>query len=102
MNDKKGSVIMNNKIEEFMNTMKLNELIHKKKMDDEKKNTIIWVLAIIGAIAAIAAISYSVYRYFTPDYFDDFDDDYDDDFDDNYWDEEEEELTSAPTEVAPE
>lgn len=80
---------MNNRIEELMNAVKLNELVHKKKMDDEKKNTIVWTLAIIGAVAAMAAVSYAVYRYFAPDYYDDFDDDYDDDFDDDYCDEEE-------------
>ena len=43
------------------------------KKDNEKKcNTVLWVLAIIGAVAAVAAISYAVYRYMTPDYLDDF------------------------------
>lgn len=81
---------MNTKFEELMSAVKFNELVHKKKMDDEKKNTIIWVLATLGAVTAIAGIAYAVYRYFTPDYYDDFDDDYDDDFDDDYYDEEEE------------
>ena len=43
-----------------------------------------WVLAIIGAIAAVAGIAYAVYRFFTPDYLEDFEDDFDDDFDDYF------------------
>lgn len=30
-----------------------------------------WVLAIIGAVAAVAGIAYAVYRFFTPDYLED-------------------------------
>ena len=43
------------KIEELLETVKLNELLNRKeKEQDEKvKRTIIWVLAIIGAVAAI-------------------------------------------------
>ena len=47
-------------------------------------------LAIIGAVAAVAAIAYGVYRFFTPDYLEDFEDDFDDDFDDDFFEEEEE------------
>ena len=46
-------------------------------------------------IAAVAAIAYAVYRYFTPDYLEDYDDDYDDRFDDDFFDDEEEEPKSA-------
>ena len=42
-------------------------------------------LAIIGAVAAIAAIAFAVYKYLTPDYLDDFDsDDMYDNFDDDF------------------
>ena len=34
----------------------------------EKGNKIVWILAIIGCVAAVAAIAYAVYRFFTPDY----------------------------------
>ena len=52
-----------------------------QRRDEEKhKNTVLWVLAIIGAVTAIAGIAYAVYRYLTPDYLEDFDDDFDDDF----------------------
>ena len=56
-----------NKLEDMIAASKLNELLHKK--DDEKaKNTLLWVLAIVGAVAAIAGIAYAVYKFFTPDY----------------------------------
>jgi hypothetical protein len=62
------------------------------RKDNEKKcNTVLWVLAIIGAIAAVAGIAYAVYRYMTPDYLDDFDDELDDDFEDDFFDDEEDE-----------
>lgn len=63
------------------------------KKDNEKKgNTLLWALAIIGAVAAVAAIAYAVYRYMTPDYLDDFDDEFDDDdFEDDFFDDEEDE-----------
>ena len=64
------------KIEELIAASKLNELLHKKDVEESKKksNVIIIVLAVIGAVAALAAIVYAIYRYFTPDYLDDFDD----------------------------
>ena len=34
----------------------------------------------MGIVAAIAAISYAVYRFVTPDYLEDYEDDFDDDF----------------------
>ena len=80
---------MSNKIEEMLNAAKLNEFIHKKQIEDEKKTTIIWILAIIGAITAVAAIAFAVFRYFAPDYLEDFDDDFDDDFYDDFYDDDE-------------
>lgn len=41
-----------NKMEELINASKLNELLHKKEEEDKKKNCYLWVLAIIGAVAA--------------------------------------------------
>ncbi len=76
----------------------VNELINKEeevKMRETKRDPILWALAIIGVIAAVAAISYAVYRYFTPDYLEDYDDDYDDRFDDDFFDDEEEEAKPA-------
>ncbi|ADL04324.1 hypothetical protein [Lacrimispora saccharolytica] len=72
------------RLEDFMNSSRMNELLHKKEQDD-KKNCILWILAIIGAVAAVAGIAYTVYRFFTPDYLEDFEDDFDDDFDDDFF-----------------
>ena len=80
--------------------MNLNNLYHnekiedliaalKKKEDEKEKNTVLWVLAIIGAVAAVAGIAFAVYRFFAPDYLEDFEEDFDDDFDDYFEDEEE-------------
>lgn len=76
---------MSNKLEELLNTAKINELLHKKELEEKNKNTIVIVLAIIGAVAAIAGIAFAVYKYLTPDYLDDFDsDDIYDNFDDDF------------------
>lgn len=77
---------MNNtmsKVEELIAETKLKELLNKKE-DEKQKSTIIWVLAIIGAVAAVAGIAYAVYRFLTPDYLEDFEEDFDDDFDDYF------------------
>ena len=77
------------KVEELIAETKLNELLRKKE-DDKQKNTVLWVLAIVGAVAAVAGIAYAVYRFFTPDYLEDFEEDFDDDFDDDFFDDEDE------------
>ena len=77
-----------------LNNLNLNEKIEdllaalKKKEDEKEKNTVLWVLAIIGAGAAVAGIAFAVYRFFAPDYLEDFEEDFDDDFDDYFEDEE--------------
>ena len=38
-------------------------------------------------IAAVAAIAYAVYCFFTPDYLEDFEEDFEDDFDDDFFNE---------------
>lgn len=76
---------MSNKVEELLNTARINELLHKKELEEKNKNTIVIVLAIIGAIAAVAGIAFAVYKYLTPDYLDDMDsDDMYDSFDDDF------------------
>ena len=66
---------------------KLAELLGKKTEPEKKTHPIVWALAIIGAIAAIAGIAYAVYRHMNPDYFDDFDfDDIDEEFEDEFED----------------
>ena len=82
-----------NRIEELMDFVRTHDVKELKdywnKRDEEKRNnTLLWVFAIIGAVAAVAAIAYAVYRYFTPDYLEDFEDDFDDDFDDDFFEDE--------------
>ena len=50
--------------------VKVEELLEalKKRDEDKNKNTVLWVLAIIVAVTAVAGIAYAVYRYFAPDY----------------------------------
>lgn len=80
--DRKGWDSMN-RVEELIAETKLKDLLNKKEEDQQKK-IIIWVLAIIGIVAAVAAIAYGVYSFFKPDYLEDFEDDFDDDFDDYF------------------
>jgi hypothetical protein len=73
----KGCVGMANKFEDFLNAIKIGQLIHRKE-PERRRHTVMCVLAIVGAVAVIAAIAYAVYRYMNPRYLDDFDDDFDD------------------------
>ena len=72
-----------NKLESMIEMTKLNELLGKKEEEKKKCNVLLWVFAIGGAVAAVAAICYAVYRYFTPDYMVDFEDDFEDDFEED-------------------
>ncbi|WP_099468763.1 DUF4366 domain-containing protein [Konateibacter massiliensis] len=80
------------KLDELLSMSKVNELLRKQEEEKKCKNTILWVFAIIGAVAAVAGIAYAAYKFFTPDYLEDFEDDFEDDFDDDFFDEEEEEV----------
>ena len=64
---------------------KFQELIDAvKAKNEETENKLIWCLALIGGVVIVAIIAYAVYRFLTPDYYDDYDDDdFDDDFDDS-------------------
>lgn len=80
-----------NKLDEILDNARVNELLGRKKEEEKKCNKLLWVFAVIGAIVAVAAIAYAVYRYLTPDYLEDFEDDFDDDFEDDFFEDEEEE-----------
>lgn len=76
------------KANDFINAVKANEFLNLKKKEEEKKcSKWAWVIGIILGAAAIAAIAYGLYCYFTPDYLEDFEDDLDDDFNDEFEDE---------------
>ena len=69
------------KLSDLLEMTKVSDIITKKEKEDNK---IVWALAIIGAIAAVAGIAFAVYKYLAPDYMDDFDEDFDEDFDDDF------------------
>lgn len=77
------------KIEDLIEMTRINELLDKREAANAKKpsNVILWVLAIIGSISAVAIIAYLVYQYMTPAYEDDYYDDDFDDFEDDFEDE---------------
>ena len=81
-------------LEEYMSKamfLELLDAIRAGKKEDEKESKLFLILAIIGGIVAVAAIAYGVYRFLTPDYFDDYDDD--DDFDDDdFFDDDEDDF----------
>lgn len=52
----------------------------EKAAENQTGKKVLWCLAIIGAVAAVAAIAVAVYKILTPEKLDDFDDDFDDDF----------------------
>ena len=80
-----------NKLDEILENAGVNEILGRKK--EKKCNKLLWAVAIIGAIAAVAAIAYAVYHYLQPDYLEDFEDDFDDDDeDDDFFEDEDEEA----------
>ena len=74
------------KVEGLVAESKLSDLLRKRE-EEKSKHVVIWVLAIIGAVAAVAGIAYAVYCFLTPDYLEDLDEDFDDE--DFFSDEEE-------------
>lgn len=55
-----------NRVEEMMDLMKahdlreLKEFFNKKEEEQKKNNTLVWVFAIIGIVAAVAGIAFLV------------------------------------------
>ena len=44
------------RVEEIVNSTRLNDFLHRKEEEEKQKNCILWILAIIGVVAAVAAI----------------------------------------------
>ena len=91
MSKKVEDMLKDNKISEMLCASKLNDLL-KKEEEEKKPSKAVNIFAVLGAIVAIAAAVYGIYRFFTPDYLDDFEDDYDDEFDDDFFEDEEDEA----------
>ena len=76
------------KIDDIIEMTRINELLDKREAANARKpsNVILWILAVLGAVSAVAIISFLVYKYMTPafedDYYDDDFDDFEDDFED--------------------
>ena len=83
----KGRGLMD-KIEDMITETKLYEMLRKRDQDKVKK-TVLCILAIVGAVVAVAGIAYAVYRFLTPDYLEDFEEDFDDDFEDDFFEDDE-------------
>lgn len=85
------------KVEELMEFVKTHDIKELKDYwthkEEEKKrnNTILWIFAAIGVVAAVAGIAYAVYRYLMPDCLEDYDDDFDD-FEDDFFEDEEDDA----------
>lgn len=87
-------------LEELLATAKLSALLDKKEEQEGKK--VLWVLAIVGAVAVIAGIAAAVYHYLSPDYLDDIEDEFEDDFFEDEDDDDEEEEEEPVEEAAEE
>lgn len=85
-----------NKIDEILDILKNNVV----KKEEKKTCPFVWILAIIGAVVAVGAIGYAVYRYFSAEELDDFDDDFDEDFDDDFFEDEDTEQIVIPKQEA--
>ena len=81
-----------NKLENLIDMARLNDLLGKKEEDNKEGRTLVWVLAVIGAVAAVAGIAQAVYRFMRPDDLDDFEDEFEDDFEDEDSEDEEEDF----------
>ncbi len=77
---------INDKLDEIKELLADRGLYPKQEEPVKKTNPFVVALAIIGAVAAVAAIAYGVYYYFfapeDSEYFEDFDED-DDEFEDS-------------------
>jgi hypothetical protein len=67
------------KVQELIALLKEGQVKEEKA---KKCNTVWFILAVVGAIAAVCGIAYAIYRHFSPDYLGEFDEDDFDDFDD--------------------
>ena len=86
------------KLDEILEIVRSNAM----RKEEKKSCPIVWILAIVGAVVAVAAIAYAVYRYFQGEVVEDFDDDFDEDFDDDFFEDEDAEPIVIPRQDAEE
>lgn len=94
MNQKKLDDVLN-KIDFDLSKLYPHKVKHEvvvQEEEDKKFTALLWVLAIIGVIAAVAGICYVLYRHFKPDYLDDFDEEFSDDYEESDIPDEEDDL----------
>ena len=74
------------------------EIVRSNNMGKEEKKScpMVKILAVIGAVTAVAAIAYAVYRYFHGEVLEEMDDDFDEDFDDDFFEDEDTEPIVIP------
>lgn len=75
------------KVEDFLNAVKLGEIMHTKKEEERRVNKLLIVLSIIGIIVTVGIVAYTVYKVLTPE---EFDEELEDEFDDGFSDFEDE------------
>ena len=93
----KGSArIMNSKVEDFLNAVKLGEIMHNKKEEEKKVNKWLIIITIVGVVLTVGIVAYTVYKVLTPD---DFEDEFDDGFNDFEDDDEEPTLQKVPKQL---
>ena len=90
------------KMEDIFAASKLASLLNQEEETKKLTRTIVRILACIGAVAAVALITYGVYHFFFREDLEDFDDDLDfdddDDLEDFFEDEDEEEEAEEKAE----
>ena len=68
---------------DWMEVAKIKELLSKKEKEEKCCNVVLWILAIVGVIAAAAGIAYAIYRYMNPDYLEAFEEEFEEEFEDD-------------------
>ncbi len=68
-------------LENLVEAAKWESLLERR--EDRRRTVILWVLATLGLVAAVALGVYALYRYFKPDYLDDFEDEFEDEFEED-------------------
>lgn len=80
------------KLDEILEIVRSNAM----RKEEKKSCPIVWILAVIGAVVAVAAVAYAVYRYFHGETMEELEEDFDEDFDDDFFEDEDTEPIVIP------